>query len=319
MPWLVGIDEAGYGPNLGPLVMTSVACRLPGGLVGVDLWRVLRLAVRRRPSARDGRLFVDDSKVVYSAVRGLCELETSVLAALCPWAGAAVLAGYVDQVCAASHAALREEPWYAGDTALPVEAERPRIEKAAGKFRELSAREGIAWGPVHSVVVCPRQFNACLDQWGSKGAALGSALAVLLSRHRELDGPDESITFVIDKHGGRNAYAPMLQHALPEGVVVAREEGSRRSSYQVLGLGRELRVLIQPRADGEHFTVALASMASKYLRELLMREFNRYWQGHLPELAPTAGYPGDARRFFEQIRPVADRLGISEAALWRRK
>jgi hypothetical protein len=60
-------------------------------------------------------------------------------------------------------------------------------------------------------------------------------------------------------------------------------------------------------------------MVSKYLRELLMREFNHFWQGHVPDLKPTAGYPADAARFFEAIRPAAERLGLSEAALWRKK
>jgi len=80
-----------------------------------------------------------------------------------------------------------------------------------------------------------------------------------------------------------------------------------------------VRVTIQPRADSEHFCVALASMVSKYLREVLMSEFNRYWQGHVPELRATAGYPGDALRFFETIRPKVAELGIAESALWRRR
>jgi len=60
-------------------------------------------------------------------------------------------------------------------------------------------------------------------------------------------------------------------------------------------------------------------MCSKYLREVLMLEFNQFWQKHLPDLKPTAGYPGDAARFFEAIRPVAATLGLAESALWRRK
>ena len=53
--------------------------------------------------------------------------------------------------------------------------------------------------------------------------------------------------------------------------------------------GRDVFVTFQPRADSEHFCVALASMASKYLRELFMLEFNRFWQEKVPGLAPTAG------------------------------
>jgi hypothetical protein len=60
-------------------------------------------------------------------------------------------------------------------------------------------------------------------------------------------------------------------------------------------------------------------MASKYLRELLMLEFNRFWCGQVPGLKPTAGYPGDSSRFFAAIQPALERLGLPEEAVWRRR
>src|SRR5690348_9680141 len=103
MPWIIGIDEAGYGPNLGPFVMTSVACRVPDKWARADLWHVLRRAVRRQSSAADGRLLVEDSKVVYSTTRGLHDLETGVLAVLSPWPmdDEICLAHTIDRLCPA--------------------------------------------------------------------------------------------------------------------------------------------------------------------------------------------------------------------------
>ena len=46
-------------------------------------------------------------------------------------------------------------------------------------------------------------------------------------------------------------------------------------------------------------------------------EEHAFWARHVPGLKPTAGYPGDAARYLEAIRPAAQRLGITEAALWR--
>jgi hypothetical protein len=60
-------------------------------------------------------------------------------------------------------------------------------------------------------------------------------------------------------------------------------------------------------------------MTAKYLRELAMRPFNRYWQTHVPGLAPTAGYPGDSRRFWNEIRPAQLRLQIADEVLWRQR
>jgi ribonuclease HII len=321
MPWIVGIDEAGYGPNLGPFVMTSVACRVPAKLVTHDWWKVLRSAVRRPHEPDDGRLLIEDSKVVYSTARGLHALETGVLATLAPGGTGKehTLAEYVDWACPSCHADLRGEPWYAGTSRLPIVANTDDLQAAAEQFRNACLKRNVAWGPVRSVAVCPGRFNQLVERWDSKGAVLGDALADLLAQNRTLDDPDEPITFLIDKHGGRNTYAAMLQDAIPDGMVVASAEGMERSVYSVLGLSRPIRFIFQPRADAEHFCVALASMFSKYLREVLMLEFNRFWQQHVPQLKATAGYHGDASRFFEQIEAVANRLGISKATLWRQR
>jgi ribonuclease HII len=78
-------------------------------------------------------------------------------------------------------------------------------------------------------------------------------------------------------------------------------------------------VRFTPRADGASIAVAVASMVCKYLRELCMEQFNGYWGKHVPGLKPTAGYPTDAKRYFEAIREPMVKLGLKESDVWRVK
>jgi hypothetical protein len=317
MPWLVGIDEAGYGPNLGPLVMSAVACRLPASLARTDLWLILADAVRRQGEPADGRPLVADSKVVHAGPHGLRDLELGVLAAVWPEIdGDLDLGRYLGWLAPDGWAELAEEVWYTGQTTLPT----PELAEpcASGRDRFLSACRGsrVEWGAARCVVVCPARFNRIVAEWDSKGAVLGAGLTELVRWAWDLDG-DEPILVTVDKHGGRNTYAAMLQDAVPAGMVVVEREGMQRSVYRLLGGPRPMGFTFQPRADAEHFLVALASMLSKYLRERLMGEFNVFWQRHVPDLKPTAGYPGDAARFFDAIRPRAAELGLAESCLWR--
>jgi ribonuclease HII len=321
MPWIIGIDEAGYGPNLGPLVMTAVACRVPEALVHESLWRVLRKSVRRRLWKADDRLLIEDSKLVYSPARGLCDLETSVIAALSAWRMLAGLsaAGLLDQLCPLYHPQLRQEPWYQGDGILPLVADVGKIISASERFRACCVKNQISWTVVRCVLICPQRFNEMVDRWQSKGAVLAEGLKELVCHCCDSCAEEEPRFFFIDKHGGRNNYAAILQHAFPEGVVVAREENCEQSVYQIFGGKQETTITIQPRADLHYFCVALASMVSKYVREVLMIEFNRFWQKQVPGLKATAGYPTDSRRFFGEIRLAVERMGMEVATVWRQR
>ena len=90
-------------------------------------------------------------------------------------------------------------------------------------------------------------------------------------------------------------------------------------SHEVQGLGRTVHITFCVEADGGEMTVALASMVSKYLREALMSEWNAYWQKEVPDIKPTAGYPGDARRFYDEILPALRRMDLKEDQVWRKR
>jgi hypothetical protein len=325
MAWLVGIDEAGYGPNLGPLVMTAVACRLPDAAGDADLWRLFCKGVRRHGERDDGRLLVADSKLVYSTARGLAHLEKSVLAILRTspqWSNDAPLFLDLDALLGLlspdALADLGSEIWYTGTTTLPMECEIADLHSACAQLQGACCDTGVITSFVRSVIICPPRFNELTDAQDSKAAALNFGFTLLV-RGAIANTGAEPTAFVIDKHGGRNQYGPLLRGTFPRCGVRPNIEGMERSEYVVAGVDRPVRLTFMPRADLGCFPVALASMVSKYLRELLMAEFNAFWRQHVPGLKPTAGYPVDAGRFFGEIRAAIATLGLSERQVWRRK
>lgn len=317
--WRIGIDEAGYGPNFGPLVMSAVACHAPAELIDADMWRTLRPAVGK--CKKNGKhLFVDDSKKVYQPGKGIADLERTVHAFLhcLSERRCATLAELLE--CLRTEASDEPhvgEPWYHGRTTVPLEATPDVIDEGAAKLRMSLDNAAIRWGPIYSVVVDTPRFNGIVDRHGSKGVALALSLIKLLRACLNHAPLDDGVV-VIDKHGGRNFYAPVLQELCPNAWVVPIREGMV-SEYEIRWPGRLIRVILKPEADATSFEVALASIVSKYLRELFMEEFNAFWKDHVPDVKPTAGYPGDATRFLEAIRPAIARLNLPIDHVWRKR
>jgi hypothetical protein len=318
MALLIGIDEAGYGPNLGPLVITATAWRVPGGICDVDLYELLGDAVtRRRASSHDDRIAVADSKRLYQPGGGLAPLERGVLAALgamdrrpADWLGAWDV---VDPSCRGQCAAL---PWHDEyNPALPVSVTDSDLRTAESRLRESLNRHHVRLAAVCSAAVFPRRFNDLVDHHGGKGAALSALSLNLLAEVLEVRDHEPALA-ICDKHGGRNAYGPLLQRQFPEWLVEVCCQGRAESIYR--WGPAEGRVEVRFCVGGEAFLpTALASMTCKYLRELAMRALNEFWRRRVPGLTPTAGYPVDARRFKTQIAAAQRELGIDDRTLWR--
>ncbi|QDU22631.1 ribonuclease H family protein [Urbifossiella limnaea] len=321
MPWVVGIDEAGYGPNLGPLVQAAVALHLPDD--DPAGWDALKAVVRRAHEPADGRLLIDDSKKVYTA-GGLAALERGVY----PVFGCIpnVLGRFLDHTVPTDVADdLRAEPWFDPAQSLPALLEAGELEASAATWlRSMDVLQTNTWCG-QAILTPATRFNRVVDAAGSKAAALAHGLVSLMPFHLTIGRrgvycyPDAPVLFLCDKLGGRNFYASIVQQAFPDGWVVVEKEGAAESRYRVEGLDRPVSISFRPRADGDSVAVALASMLAKYLREVCMLQFNRFWATHVPGLAPTAGYPNDAKRYYDAIRPAMQKLGLAPDQVWRKR
>lgn len=321
MAWLVGLDEAGYGPNLGPFVMTMVACQIQNPEADQDLWKILHTRVRRASEPKDDRLVVDDSKAVYCRTKGIGSLELPVMATLNPDSSKReqTLIDWLQTICIHGLDQLLEEAWFRGDGLIPVNGSTELIAQQSRLFVHVCQDNQIGPWIFRTVIVPTKQFNQIVSEQGSKGGVLTHALIQLFKALLEELPGNDSVQIAVDKHGGRNTYTAMLQDAVPGSMVWVEQESMHRSVYRIEGLGRAVKVVFQPRADADHLPVALASMGAKYLRERFMLEFNQYWMAQVPGIQPTAGYPQDARRFFAAVQDQATRLGLKPCQLWREK
>ncbi len=318
--FLIGTDEAGYGPNLGPLIISATLWEIPDEIGDDRLYKLLRKVVCRTPAdSHAKRVAWGDSKDLYQAGQGIGQLERGMLAAL-------ALGGHRPrewrQLWHMLEAAAADEldaiPWHDGFTAtMPLDSDLADLEKVTEFVGAGLERAGIRLRSIVSRALFPAQFNRLLTLYGNKAEVLSRTTLELVSCMLDRCG-DAPARVICDKHGGRNRYSALLQQQFTDWLIEVRREGAVES-YYAWGLP-ERRIEIRFREKCEEFLpVALASMASKYLREAAMLAFNHFWQRRIPELRSTAGYPGDSRRFKEEIGALQAELGIDDCALWRPK
>jgi len=302
MAVLVGIDEAGFGPILGPLVVSSSTFSLPHSLLSADLWQILKKSVADKRKRLAGRLLIADSKKAHSKSLGIKHLQRTVLAAFrCLGKEPATLTELIEILCPDCLERLCDYPWYRDADTHRILVDDADKAIASAVLADDMASNGIKLLELKSCCLDVAYYNKMMSSVKNKASVLFTATSRLIKNAFDNFAGDD-LQIMIDRQGGRVHYRKNLQRMFPEMELKILRESPQISSYELQTNDKSMRLHFVVDADERFLPVSLASMVSKYLRELLVYNINRYFVGHCADLKPTAGYWKDGLRFIEELK-----------------
>jgi ribonuclease HII len=306
---VVGVDENGLGPRLGPLVATSVVLETPEYRRAALCGRGLDLGLTdSKETGGFGRMSFIESvalallgraehprRMEASAQRGLPCSADDLLDRLSPESRVELRACCPDDQTAAQ--------CWAVDLPLPAFGGDPAL--GATLLRKLVGRSKLRVVDVQSRLACAGMLNAKHAAGHNKLTVDLELFQELIRTVRQLHGG--SLLVICGMVGGIRDYSSRLHRLHRDRVGTLRgRRGQRR--YAVDGLG-EIRFEVN--ADARHLPVALASIVGKYLREICMLRIGEFYRRDVPGLQLASGYHDPiTSRFIEETQPSRHHLGI---------
>jgi hypothetical protein len=303
--FLAGVDEAGYGPFVGPLTIGFALFRVPDG--ALDLGKILAPVAAAKAGRKSGdrRLWLDDSKLVHQGPRGRERLERSVAAfrELCA-PGRDGLEAWIGEPPSGAPRLLRASPWHrALEVPLCPGADRGRARLDAAALGRALERSGCALAGFGARAAPANEWNALLAQHGDNKGTAHFALTMEVVRHLLAASGSAPLRIELDRHGGRSRYGELLRAALEPDAVETHGENEAGSAYTLRFGARAVQLRFSEDADATFAPVALASLAAKQTRERLMDLHNEWFGARLSGLTPTKGYALDGRRWLREVEP----------------
>ena len=309
--YILGTDEAGYGPNLGPLVISVSVWTAERDLNGTEMYeRLFPIACqsnnKKELKSVPGAFLLDDSKKLYQGRKaaGLKHLEYALLTALRSVGrirNNALFSDVFDALNVTTEKSgdyvpesLQPAIWeLPGSTPLPIDADQTRLDEKTIAFEQIQRESGIRLMDLRSDIVFPARFNAQCDRWGNKSTLLSKTTLNLL-KFVLRNCPDETVVWC-DKHGGRNFYADLLNDCFNDNFpkqiadtkIVEKSDKSERITDSQLSLFNDCDNFDNRGKSGEQFHLFPKSdNASQDFVQILeqsesVSSYRFTWQGHV--------------------------------------
>ncbi len=318
MSILAGIDEAGYGPLLGPLVVSSVVFEIPKQNLNQDLWNILKASVSKNKKNQSGRLLIIDSKKAYNRKTGINQLERTTLTFLKSLGKTEplVLSQLLKSLCPVCFQRITQYPWYQKIESRQLTYNKTDIDIASDVLNRDLQDNDISFIDLQTRCLDVGYFNDMVSRVKNKSRVLFSAVAEFIQSIYEQYG-DEDLHIIVDRQGGRSKYRRILQTMFPGTDLTILCENAKISSYELVRQNKRMRLHFVVEGDSKFLPVALSSMVSKYIRELLVEHINNYFLSFCDNLKPTAGYWKDGQRFIREIETKVPHLHYDAKLLVR--
>jgi len=281
-------------------------------------------AVCRGKTDKRRRIAVNDSKKLFTpgvGGAGLSHLERGVLSFL--HLNDCAPATLDDLLRVVAHDEAGRTPsllWYADDAGgpiLPGCLTSDELAISSAMLRRAADRARLRVADVSTAVIYEDRYNHIVQTTRSKARCAWQFVSQHIWAIWQRWGEHHPF-IAVDRQGGRKVYHELLQLMFEGAAVRLIDESDDVSRYSVTRGERAVTISFEVEAEKTHMPVALASMTAKYLRELLMSRFNRFWLEHAAaQLKPTAGYRNDGHRFLAEIEPIIERLNIDRDLLIR--
>jgi ribonuclease HII len=276
---LVGVDENGLGPRLGPLLVTAISARCTES--GAK-------AAQKKPTKAMGARLGDSKDLVSHGDTALGEAWARVLHARIGGATSQSPDDLLHALCIDSSDALRArcprdheaQCWRADER---FSAESPMLDAVTRDLDKLASK-GIEISRVELSIICSERLNDAIDRKLSRFHVDLHAMERLVISARA--HANENVVAICGKVGGLNRYGDQFG-PLAGRLHAVVEEGRARSEYQFPDLGR---IAFVRDADATNLLVGMASLVGKWAREVLMSRIVRHYREDIPSLPQASGY-----------------------------